>query len=275
MEIKNEDGGTGSPFVARLLLTILQFRDKTGLNDDKRKQFDAIYERFYDHAKLAYLSNKELSEINKKYVAEVEKGTVVSIQNNVLLVRKEIDTDARRLTYSILSEAEIAYKEIISGYTKLFDAPDLGFMLQEDKKFKKGLLNIREKDLILADYLESNRNAWTGKLNKIRNEKEHGGWKLPEYHFNVVNGDISVVYPRIDGIGYIEYLQYILASLFTFAEELIVDALNRCVPYEYVYEIPRDERRIEIAARFDMCFVGDIFVPWVLQYKGPDMELIY
>lgn len=272
--IKTEEMGTGTPFIARLLFTILIFRDKISMSEAQKMIFDELYERFFDHAKLAYLSYIELQKIHRAYMAEVEEGTVVSIQKNTLLIKKEIDTEVRRVTYSILSEADIAYKEIINGYGKMFSAPDLGFMAQDDNKFKKGILGIREYNLTLANYLELNRKAWTGKLNAIRNKKEHGGWRLPEYQFKIINGKIIIIYPKIDGIEYILYLQFLLASLFTFAEELMVSTMNMLMAYEYVYEIPQTERRHDVAIRFDTCFVGSEYEPWTLKYKGPDMELV-
>lgn len=273
-EIKTENKGTGTPFVARLLFTILQFRDQTGVDDDRKCIFDDIYKRFYDHAENAYLSYIELREIHKKYIDEVYAGKIVSKQKNVLLIGKTIDTEARRLTYSILSEAEIAFKDLINLYDKMFDAPSLGFMAQNDKMFKKGIINIREKDLNLANYLESNRKEWTGRLSEIRNKKEHGGWCLSEYHFTTDNGVLLVACPMIDGKFYLEYLQFLLASLFTFAEELMVYALNMCIEYGYVYEIPKCERKKDVATRFNMCFVRDEHEPWILKYNGPDVDLL-
>lgn len=272
--IKTENMGSGTPFVARLLLFILNLRAKVFITDDEKIKFDIVHGRFYDHAKFAFLAYKDLCEIHNKFISEVEQGTIASLNKNTIYLEKEIDTDARRLTYSILSEAGIAFKEFINEYPKLFDDFSLGFMGQDDKKYQKGLTSIREKNSTFADYLESNRQGWTEKLVEIRNKKEHRGWELPEYTFFVVDGKIKIDSPQIEGILYIDFLRFVLASLFTFAEEIMVYTLSINIRYEYVYEIPRDERRKEVASRFDICIADKKYKPWILNANGADMDLL-
>ncbi len=274
--IKTENYGTGSPFFARLLLFILQLRDLLLPSEEARLEFDRIYDRFFEPAKSAYLSFRSLVNTHNEYVEELISSHLISVQNNTISVDKTIDSDVRRLTNSILSEADIAFKGYINEFSTLFDGLHLGFMAQKEKDYQKGLENLRAMDSLLADYVDENRKTWERRLNKTRNEMVHGGWQLPQYQFgfNKEADRLEMYPPQIEGMMYLDFLGTILSGLFTFVEEMTVYLLSTQLRFQIVYQIPIENRKKENLARFALGYITDQYLdPWELIYTRPDYSL--
>ena len=276
MLVKTENYGIGSPFFARLFLFVLQLRDKLLYTEEEKLLFDNAYARFLEPAKTAYLSFRKIVAIHHEFISQFEFGSTVFIQNNTFTVNNTIDSDARSLTNSILSEAEIAFKGYINEFAKLFDDFQLGFMAQKESRYQAGINNLRDTDDLIACYLDRNRKAWVEKLTSIRNRKEHDGWQLAPYQYQYDENKSRIVIcpPKINGMMYLDFLQFILSGLFTFVEELTVHLLSLNLEYQYVYQIPLEERKKEHMAKFATSFITDKKSdPWILEYLGPDYTL--
>ena len=275
MVIELDRFGTSTPFIARLQLFVLKLRDIIYSDDTEKYAFDSAYDRFFEPAKRAFISYKKILELHQNYLNDMEAGKIVLLNGNTINVLSSIDSELSLLVNEVLSEAEMAFKGLINEFFP-FLRVNYKFMTQKEKVFEKGIKELEENDPLLADYLRTNRAEWSSKLNRIRNEKEHNGWNLPRVQFLKDEKDnVKVVFPTIENVFYLDFIKFILSSMFTCAEELIVYILQKQLNIIYVYEMPDEEKNQQIAFRFNVALSGfQFYREWNLHYEGPDFSLL-
>ena len=144
--------GTGEPFVARLCLGLIEILDAT--NFENRKEInDAIVNISFEGVFPAFISLREIREF--------ETGS-----------KKLIMVNLNKNYYDLYKYLWVAYKDRMQKAANLLGF-NLGFLFQDDEKFKKGCKKFLGKhsriDEGFIGILENESNVWQNKVETIRN----------------------------------------------------------------------------------------------------------
>jgi hypothetical protein len=282
---KVSDEGSSSPFISRLFMGMLDFRDQLFLLDAEGQQrqmmqahFDQQFKPMYEAAQGTRDAAIKARELVDSHLVAIQSGEAIQYRGNQYDILATIDIPLSQAVDQLIDQSIIATK---TGLQNILKDPlnlDIGFFFQNDKEFGSGINDLRtsgENDL--AQYLQDVRDNWHSKLQNLRVQHEHNGWFLDiiEYRLTAPSR-VALNLPTVLGMPIDDFVLKTANRVLLFIENMMVFALQRyCHQYPiFVVEIPRERRNPMDPRRFRLAPKGlDSSSPWVIAYHG-DMDFI-
>jgi hypothetical protein len=268
---KLADEGTSSPFIARLFLGILHFRDDVVTDEIKRIDFDAAYSSVITELQNARSTVRDLVKTLQDHLRKVATGEVARIHGNSVQIDENVDRQLSKLLDEFLNASVRAIKYGMQTLTKNLQV-DIGFLFQKQGEFVKGLANLNQSDPLLAKYLEQAR-TWSDRLIESRNDIEHEGWKLAKIKYSVGVKAVTAEEPEICGQKVTAFATFTLDRLLCFAEEVTIHCLQRrMVTGISITEVALADRDPICCVRFRRTTVAGGTPVWHIQYHQKKFE---
>lgn len=253
------DEGTSDPFIARLMLGVLELRNEfvnstAGSDSDRelrRHDFDERYQPVFDALQAARQKVKLVHRLVSTHLDKTSRGEITSRQRNALNIAESIDSELRDEFSSFLNASARATKNLQSVLECL--SLDIGFLYQKQTNFDAGIDQLRSVGKAeLANYLLRVRSGWSSQLFDRRNALEHEGWRLEDVRYREhEDGTVTAIEPVVDGLPVTQFAQRMLDRLLVFAEELIAYAVQQRLSHSTdLLEIPVQQRDVSVARRF-------------------------
>jgi hypothetical protein len=260
---KIDDEGTSTPFVARLMLGVMQIRDVVHDDTDSRLRFDELYEPILSGLREARESSLEIENLWRDHQYKVEAGMIARVQRGALYVDANIDRSLKRLFESFLNTAVRVIKQWMQELTEHHDI-HIGFLFKKESTFKAAISELQKTRAPLADYLETTRN-WSEPLVLMRNNLEHGIVQTPSVTYSVENERIRAGEPTVSSTPITEYTKAALDRICCFVEEITMFCLRSKFPQGLeITEVPIAGREANAPLRFNLCVDSGGLPPWRL-----------
>lgn len=250
--------GTSSPYMARLILGVLEMRDMVishVLRKDHyvwRGHFDDLYVPVQDAMGAARKHSARVVELVATHRAKIESGEIVSYGHNAVYINESISEPLGEAFASFVTSAVRAVKlhQDVLAFLDL----DVGFLFAKPASFEAGVKKLRESGQeILGDYLDATRAGWSERLINRRNKLEHEGWRLDDVlHPPAPNGVPRMVEPEVEGVLVSEWVPEMLGHVLAFVEEAVAYAVQRIMAPNNaaLAEYPLESRDPTIVRRF-------------------------
>ncbi len=277
---KISDEGTSEPFIARLMLGILELRDRA-LNslfrgtdlEGHRGEFDERYDPVLTALQTARKAAREVASLVSEHSAKVILGAIVEFQPNAVSFRENIDYPLHEASARLLVNGVIALKHL-REVTKMFSI-DIGGFFQKESQFENAMETLRAGGHHpLQEYLRAARKIWTEEFIQQRADLEHKGWTLPPVRYEQ-SGPMSftVREPLICNLPLSEFAAMSVRRLFAFVENVIVYTFKVSLSGPLtIIEIPRDQRDPTSPRRFRVNLRGHDRPEWVPIYSDDDFS---
>ncbi|MHB8857541.1 MAG: hypothetical protein ACYC6K_13080 [Bellilinea sp.] len=276
---KVSDEGSSSPFISRIFMGILFFRDQLFLIDTDGQQrraslnyFDQQFKPMYEAAQATRDAAIRVCELVDSHRSAIQNGNLIQFRANQYDILETIDKPLSQAVDLLIDQTIIATK---TGLQKILKDPlnlDIGFFFQKDKDFHEGLKNLRalgENDL--AQYLQDVRVNWHSKLQELRTEHEHGGWSLDSIEYELTAPyTVKINLPTVLSMPVNEFVLKTANRVLFFIENMMVYAMLRYSHQSpiFVVEIPIESRNPPNPKRFRLAPKGlDGSTPWVITYQ--------
>jgi hypothetical protein len=277
--IKERDEGSSSPFIARLFMTMLEFRDNLFLSDiegDARvimqDYFDRKFKPMFEAAEAVRDASHKINQLIEAHKKKIEDGTIVKITHEKIEINESIDKPLSQLIDQLLDQSIVATKtglqQILTDLLRL----DIGFFFQTEKQFEVGVSRLNDLgENLLSQYLTDVRNNWHKDIQELRVRHEHEGWSLSSIEYQTVEASrVEMVLPKIEGLDVNEFARKTSNRVLLFIENMMVYALQRVngdAPI-YVIEIPKECRDPKYARKFELGAMGlSTSPPWFIMYQ--------
>lgn len=281
---RNSDEGSSSPFIARLLMGLLELRDPfhvlgfdEALQEQRRSYFDNRFNPIFKAAQATRDSAIEIRKLIVMHIAATKEGRVVQVRGNQYDILETIDTPLSQAVDKLIDQGVVAIK---TGLQRIVRDPlglEIGFIFQKSTQFANGIAKCRQSEgSYLADYLDSVRRTWLQDFIKLRDDHEHGGWTLESIKYQPMGSSaVYVRLPQILGLPVDQYARLTANRILLFIENMMVYTLQRkCQHPFFVVEIPKDQRNPLYPRRFRIAAKGlDTTPPWVIAYSE-EMEFV-
>jgi hypothetical protein len=276
IRVSNE--GSSSPFIARLFITMMEFRDQLFLLDVEEPQkhilkshFDEQYRPMYEAALAARDAAIKVKELIGSHLVDIENGKLVRYGPNQFAILDSINIPLSQAVDQLIDQSFIATKVGLQSILRDPLQLDICFFFKDDKFFEKGISDLfvsGESDL--AKYLKIVRKNWHSKLRDLRVDHEHKGWSLGNIEYRLIEQNkIEVILPKVLDMNVNEFAQKTTNRVLLFIENMMIFALQRyCNRFPiYVVEIPKEFRDPKKPLRFSLAAKGlDNSPPWVISY---------
>lgn len=268
---KIADEGTGTPFIARIMLGIMTLRNTVYADEPGREEFDRIYESVMSSLFNARTSLQDIVGTWDEHSRKVASGEIAQIRGGNLHIAESIDRELRRDVESFLNAASRTMKTSLQHLAKYLGL-DFGFLFQKQPAFEKGLVALEKTDPALAAYLRDTR-TWTEPLMLLRNDLEHAIWTLPRVTYTRTDSGAIAAQPDIGGKPVTQFVADSFDRLCCIVEELIAHGLQQQMPAGItITEVPRTERRAEAPERFRITLAAGGLPAWRITYHGSRFE---
>jgi hypothetical protein len=282
-KVSNE--GSSSPFVARIFINMLEFRN-TFINSypidrkpiETTDNFNKAINPMYEAAQATRDGGREVLGLLNRHKINLASGRAVRILKNQYDILETIDTPLGQSVDKVITQGIIAIK---TGLQRLlldvFDI-DIGFIFQKPKKFNDGIEKLKATSKNdLAEYLVTVRNEWLSDLLELRNQQEHSGWTLTGIKYSLVDGTtVNIELPTVLGVSVEDFARLIPNRILLFIENSLIYAfqeISKNRPINIV-EIPHESRDISMPKRFRLTPRGlDPSKPWKITYSD-DLDFI-
>jgi hypothetical protein len=267
------DEGSGSPFVARLFLGVLNLRNQAHLGKELHEKFDKAYEGVMTGIQNIRVESKRLIEMYSSHRQKVEKGEGVRVAGSTIEVEDPIYRELRKQVEGVIGTAGRVCKDRMQEVLRTLGV-EIGFLFRQQDTFEKEVAKLKSKSPELAEYLTQARTKWSERLVLQRNAIEHQGWPLPRVQYvQEQSGKVRVVEPLIDGQPVTDFIAFMVDRVCCFVEEMSAYALQAKMPNGLsINEIPIAERKEEIKERFQLALVGGGMPIWTLSYHDSKFE---
>lgn len=267
---KLSDEGTSSPFIARLSLGILRFRDIVFPDREQHEKFDHAYEFVFTTISNARANAKKVLETIVGHRESVASGRGARLKGHTISIEESIDFELHSAVAEFLNGSVRLLKDAMQKLLIVLDL-NIGCLYRKRGGFKLGIAALRKTDPALSDYLQETRN-WSERLISIRNDL-HEGWMLPKFSYKENAGTIEAEQPQIAGEAASEFVSHMTDRICCFLEEALVHALQaRMPPGISVAEIPIAERNPVCPERFEPTFVSGGKKIWRIAYHESRFE---
>ncbi len=268
---KFADEGSTSPFMARLFMGIVRFRDAVFPHGAKRDEFDKAYDFFIMTLMNARTTAQEIGQLLVEHARKVSQGEIAKTQGQAIQIDQSIDRQLRRDVETFLNSAVRALKQGMQDVTKIVHV-NIGFFFQKPDSFANGVAALEKTDPHLAAYLREAR-KWSERLLDIRNAVEHKGWTLPRIRYSQDSGGIRSEEPQISGQPVSTFVEFTLDRLCCFGEEVTSHCLQSCLSAGIsITEIPPSQRKPEIPERFQFTLATGGMPVWTITYHQSKFE---
>jgi len=267
---KMADEGTRSPFVTRLSLGILRFRDYVFPDRAQHDKFDEAYEFVFTTLSNMRANAKKIVEMVEAHHAAVASGSAARLEGHTIHIEKTIDVELHNAVAEFLNSSVRLLKDAMQKLLVVLEL-NVGCLYRKTGGFKTGLAVLRKTDPALADYLEQTR-TWSEPLISIRNDL-HEGWLLPKFVYKENAGTIEVQEPQLRGQSANEFVNRMNDRVCCFVEEVLMHAFQaRMPPGLSVAEIPVSDRKPVAPERFEATFVSGGRKIWRIAYHDSKFE---
>lgn len=278
---KVSDEGSSSPFVARIFMGILEFRNQLYLlgvqgpeKQQRQDQFDRAYKPVHEACQAARDAAAEGLNLLAEHVRRIDEGEAVRFRENQYDILENIDTQLSQEVDKLIDQSIVATKGGLQDILRdLFDL-DIGFLFQQDSGFAAGISQLRSDGYAdLADYLEDVRKTWMSDLQDLRNRHEHHGWSLDPLEYRLAAPDkVRTILQDVDGVSIDEFLKRTANRVLLFVENMMVYSMSRRTNYPiFVKEIPPESRNPIDPKRFALAPRGlDKSPEWEISFVEGD-----
>lgn len=261
------DEGTTTPFVARLMLGVMQIRDAVHNDAPSRLRFDELYDPVMSGLRDAREASKEIEKLWKDHQRKVESGTIARVLRGTIYVDEHIDRPLKRNFDSFLNTAIRVIKQSMQALAEHYGV-DIGFLFKKQSTFEAAIEALKKTDSVRADYLNAARN-WSEPLVLMRNDLEHGVITTPKVTYIDENGRVRASEPAVDGKPITDFTGEVLDRVCCFAEEMTMYCLKKKLPQSLdITEQPLADREERAPLRFHLCVVPGGRPPWELSAHG-------
>jgi hypothetical protein len=268
---KIADEGTGTPFIARIMLGIMTLRDTVYTDESVRDDFDRLHESVTSSLFNARTSSQDIVRMWDGHARRVAAGEIAEVRGGNLQIAESIDRGLRREVESFLNAAVRTTKTGMQHLAKHLNM-DIGFLFRQQGGFEEGIAAMEKTNPALAAYLRDVR-AWTEPLLLLRNDLEHAIWSLPRVTYTRTDSGVRAEQPHIGSKPVTEFTADSFDRLCCFVEELTVHGLQRQMPPGItIAEVPRAERRAEAPERFRITLSAGGLPAWRIAYHANRFE---
>ncbi len=271
---KFAEEGSRSPFMARIFMGVLRLRDVIFPDSKSRDPFDKAYEFVMMALLNARATAKEIEAMVQKHISSVSADQIARIQGPNIQVDEPIDKELRKEFENFVNLSGRVMKHGMQKVTDTLQI-DIGFLFKKQQAFEKGLLALRAKDALLADYLSSTR-KWSERLIEQRNVIEHDGWMLPKFVYTrTAAGGVQATQPLASDQPVGEFVDYMLDRLCCFVEEVTAHCLQAKMPAGIsITELAVGQRVPEAPERFRLALSKGGTAIWRISYSVRKFEEI-
>jgi len=274
---KVSDEGSTSPFMARIFMGILEFRDQLYLlsthgaqRNRKQDEFDMRFKPVLEASQATRDAAVEGLNVLKNHVQRIEEGEVVRFRKNQYDILENVDANLSQEVDKLVDQGIVAIKSGLQDMLReLFDL-DIGFLFQNDQRFADGTAELRSNgEQELADYLVDIRQTWLSNLQDLRNRHEHHGWSLDPLAYRMTEPNkVRVHLPSVDGVAVDRFLKRTANRVLLFVENMLVFSMSRHIQHPiFVKEIPHHARNPIDPKRFALAPRGlDKSQQWVISF---------
>lgn len=267
---KMADEGTSSPFIARLSLGLLRFRDLVFPDSAQHEKFDEAYEFVFTTISNVRANSKKIVDMIAAHRLNVSSGGVARLKGHTINIDESIDFALHSCVAEFLNGSVRLLKDAMQKLLVVL-ALNIGCLYRKSGGFKTGIATLRKTDPLLADYLQETRN-WSERLISIRNDL-HEGWLLPKFAYKENSGTIEVEEPQILGQTASEFVNHMTDRVCCSVEEVLIYALQARMPSGLsAAEIPMSERKPMCPERFEPTFVSGGTKIWRIEYHESKFE---
>jgi hypothetical protein len=173
------DEGTGSPFVARLFLGILNLRNQALLGPELHEKFDKAYEGVMTGIQTIRSESKQLIDMYSSHRERVEKGEGVTVTSTAIHVEQAIYKEFRKQVEEVIGTAGRVCKDRMQDVLRTLGV-EIGFLFKQQDTFEREIANLTAKSPEFADYLTQTRAKWSQRLVLQRNAIDIKGGHFQE-----------------------------------------------------------------------------------------------
>lgn len=270
------DEGSAEPFIARLMIGILELRDQhvqarlqfQSRLEPMRKEFDGLYGPVLDALFVARKAATCIRDSVEQHQQKVKSGEIVGWQRNALEIHESINSLLQDDLGRFLNSATRAVKLLQPAAVHL--GTDIGGLFVKDLNYENRMRELEAAGRSpLAEYLRRCRTEWSERLVKRRNALEHEGWVLGSVKYlPSADRTVTIAEPTIDSVGVSEWVTRQVAHVLAFVEEIMAEAFAHALPPELILvEIPAADRDPTQPRRFRLGFPAlERVVSWKLRY---------
>lgn len=267
---KMADEGTSSPFIARLSLGILRFRDIVLPERAQHEKFDEAYDFVFTTVSNMRSNAKKVVDMIAAHRASVASGRVARLRGHTINIEESVDLELHNAVAEFLNSAVRLLKDAMQKLLIVLSL-NVGCLYRTSGRFKTEIAMLRKTDPALADYLEETR-KWSERLISVRNDL-HNGWLLPKFAYKENGGTIDVDEPEIADQAASEFVSHMTDRVCCFVEDVLIHSLQARMPSGLsVAEIPIPERKPVCPERFEPAFVSGGAKIWRIAYHDSEFE---
>jgi len=268
---KMADEGTSSPFIARVFLGLLRFRDHALSDQSKRVEFDVAHNFVLTELMNARTTAQEITKTLGDHIKKVSERAIVRVHGQSLHIDETIDRQLGKQVEDFINGTARTLKHGMQTLAKAMDT-DIGFLFQKADSFAKGIAALEKADAVLAEYLKQVR-PWSERLMQCRNDIEHAGWKLSKIAYSNNGGIIRAEEPEVFGQKVTEFAKFILDRVICFVEEVTMHLLQARMPIgSSITEVALSKRDSEIPVRFQVTLSSGGMPTWHIYYHQSPFE---
>lgn len=271
---KISDEGTSEPFVARLLIGVLELRDWiwTGpAREKEREKFDRTYDPVLTALRTLREAAGEVVSLLADHSVKITSGAIVEFQPRAVSFLENIDRPLHEAAARILVNGVIALKHM-QNVTELFGI-DIGGFFQRTANFERAMEQLNAAGHgELEQYLRSARSVWTEDFIQQRHDLEHGGWTLPQVEYHRTSPkSFRLCEPAVCALPVSEFAAISARRALAFVENVVIYAFKVSLPeLTTIVEIPSDQRDPRMPRRFRVHFKDREIPEWVPRYSDND-----
>lgn len=255
--------GASSPFVARLMIGIMEIRDAACAGDTECREFDKLYDPALSSVRDAREACREIAAAWEDHQAAVKEGRIVKIVGRGVHIDGSIDRKIQRELDALLTTAVRAIKNAVQNLTGIYGI-DIGFLFKKEPAFRAGVNRLALTHSALASYLECTR-QWCEPLLNARNILEHGVGQSVRVTYEIEKHPVLANEPLFDGKPVTVYTVDVINRIACFVEEITVYCLSTKLPKGIqVSEVPIMHRDAEVPRRFRLSVSPGSQAPWSL-----------
>lgn len=266
------DEGVSSPFITRLMVSVMEVRDAVHTVESERLRFDDLYEPVLSGARDAREACQEIERLWGSHKNAIDAGTIVRFDGMHTRIDESIDRQLKRELDSFLTTAVRTAKNAVQNLTHNYGL-DLGFLFKKEQAFRAGIVQMALSDAVFSTYLEQVR-TWTEPLVAARNDLEHGIVQPPKVIYQIGQRPVVADEPVFGGKPVTKYASDILQRLLGFVEEITIYCLSRKLPDGLqISEIGRTDRVPDFPRRFQLSVTSGGRSAWKLSAGDARFDL--
>lgn len=229
--------GTNNLWFARLWGQIMKIRDSV-LSEDQIKKFDKPYGVLLENLENTYSLKNEIQEFIKTIKEKIKNKTFFDKQQgeNTFISDGNID---RKLNQMFSNYVIHLNRAVDDQLVKLCNSIgyDYSFWTKDNSKKEQREIAKHPEIKDLVEMFKNERDSWFRYLNKVRNDYDHNGYKLPEIKYEPQEN--KIYFPDIS-----EDVELLWENAWKFIEEVIVFTLSFFIkdPDEKIVYIPKEKR---------------------------------